>query len=122
VFIPVAEEEAGLITELDAWVLESACVASASWPVPLRVAVNLSAATFRNPDLPAGVAAVLHRTGLPANWLELEVTGPLLICHTDKALETLRALKQIGVRISLDDFGTGYSSLSYLRRFPFDKI
>ncbi len=122
VFIPVAEEEAGLITELAAWVLESACVAAASWPVPLRVAVNLSAARFRNPDLRAGVAAVLHRTGLPANRLELEVTESLLIRHADKALETLRALKQIGVRISLDDFGTRYSSLSYLRSFPFDKI
>ncbi len=121
IFIPIAEESR-LIIDLGAWVLENACATAASWPEPHYVAVNLSAAQFRPGNLPAEIAAVLRRTGLAAGRLELEVTESLLISHTEQALETVRALKQMGVRISLDDFGTGYSSLSYLRRFPFDKI
>jgi EAL domain-containing protein (putative c-di-GMP-specific phosphodiesterase class I) len=35
-------------------------------------------------------------------------------------LDTLQALKKIGVMLAIDDFGTGFSSLSYLRRFPID--
>lgn len=38
------------------------------------------------------------------------------------ALEIMRTLKHLGIRISMDDFGTGYSSLSYLRTFPFDGL
>jgi diguanylate cyclase (GGDEF)-like protein len=121
VFIPIAEAS-GLIAKLDAWVLETACAAAASWPVPHRVAVNLSAVDFRNANMPAEVADVLRRTGLAAERLELEVTETYLIGHADQALQALLALKKIGVRISLDDFGTGYSSLSYLHSFPFDKI
>jgi EAL domain-containing protein (putative c-di-GMP-specific phosphodiesterase class I) len=93
-----------------------------TWSVPHRVAVNLSAAQFRDGNLPDIVANILHRTGLPACRLELEVTESLLIDSADLALTALNALKRIGVSIALDDFGTGYSSLSYLRLFPFDKI
>ena len=31
------------------------------------------------------------------------------------AIDTLRGLKRIGVRLAIDDFGVGYSSLSHLR-------
>jgi predicted signal transduction protein with EAL and GGDEF domain len=121
IMIPIAEKSR-LISRLGAWVIEAACTSAMTWPVPHRVAVNLSAAQFRDGDLPAQVADILHRTCLPACRLELEVTESLLIDGTEQALEALRSLKGMGVRIALDDFGTGYSSLSYLRRFPFDKI
>ena len=65
---------------------------------------------------------MLRRTGLPAGRLELEVTESLLVSHPEEALKALRAVKQMGVRISLDDFGTGYSSLSYLSRLPMSKL
>ena len=119
--IPIAEKSR-LISRLGAWVIEAACASAMTWPVPHRVAVNLSAAQFRDGDLPAQVADILRRTCLPACRLELEVTESLLIDGTEQALATLRSLKGMGVRIALDDFGTGYSSLSYLRKFPFDKI
>ena len=121
VMIPIAESSR-LIQNLGAWVLETACAAAAKWPVPHRVAVNLSPAQFRHVDLPDLVADILCRTGLPAWRLELEVTESLLIDSPGVALTALRSLKRMGVRIALDDFGTGYSSLSYLRQFPFDKI
>ena len=120
-FIPLAEES-GLILPIGNWVLKSACAEAASWRRPLRVAVNLSPAQFRQSDLASRVAEILARTGLPAHRLELEVTEGVLIEDTEHALETLGELKSQGIRISLDDFGTGYSSLSYLLRFPFDKL
>jgi EAL domain-containing protein (putative c-di-GMP-specific phosphodiesterase class I) len=121
IMIPLAETSR-LILQLGAWVIEASCAAAVSWPIPHRVAVNLSAAQFRGGDLPDLVADILRRTQLPPCRLELEVTESLLIDDTDLALSVLRSLKKLGVTVALDDFGTGYSSLSYLRMFPFDKI
>jgi EAL domain-containing protein (putative c-di-GMP-specific phosphodiesterase class I) len=42
------------------------------------------------------------------------------MADADLAVERLRELKSVGVRLAMDDFGTGYSSLSYLSRFPVD--
>lgn len=41
---------------------------------------------------------------------------------TEAAIETLHALRAMGISIAIDDFGTGFSSLSYLRHLPVDKI
>ena len=124
-FIPVAEET-GQIQALGRWVLDAACAEAATWPAPLSVAVNLSAAQFRTgPDSQAIVAevrAALQRSGLAPQRLELEITESLLMNHTDQVLSTLHALHALGARIAMDDFGTGYSSLAYLWRFPFDKL
>jgi len=120
-FIPLAEE-CGLIAQLGAWVIRKACSDATAWPADKLVAVNLSPAQFRQPDLAKEILDILAETGLPAQRLEVEITESLLIEDPDRALATLRVLKQAGVRITLDDFGTGYSSLSYLQRFPFDKV
>ena len=40
----------------------------------------------------------------------------------ERAIETMKKLKKVGVKISLDDFGTGYSNFGYLRRFPIDSL
>lgn len=120
-FIPIAEES-GLIVPIGTWVLETACAKAASWPRPLRIAVNLSPVQFGDDGLVATVERALRRHDLPPGRLELEITEGVLINDVERALATVRALKALGVVIALDDFGTGYSSLSYLRRFPFDKI
>ncbi|WP_435749509.1 bifunctional diguanylate cyclase/phosphodiesterase [Thauera sp. AutoDN2] len=124
-FIPLAEDS-GLIVPIGAWVLHEACREAVRWQQqglpPMVVAVNLSAVQFHRTDLLETVRNALAQSGLPAACLELELTESLLIGDTDAALETVRQLKALGVRLSIDDFGTGYSSLAYLKRFAVDKL
>lgn len=120
-FIPVAEE-CGLIGAIGQWALRQACMAAASWPYGISVAVNLSSSQVRPDTLVLQVAAALAASGLAPDRLELEVTESVLMQDTSDTLATLHHLRELGVRIAMDDFGTGYSSLSYLRTFPFDKI
>jgi diguanylate cyclase (GGDEF)-like protein/PAS domain S-box-containing protein len=120
-FIPLAEES-GLIVPIGEWILREACREAASWPPPLRIAINLSPSQFRYGDLAGLVHAVLLETGFPAGRLELEITEGVLIGDFPRAVSILRRLKAMGVRIAMDDFGSGYSSLSYLQSLPFDKI
>ena len=124
-FIPVAEET-GLIVPLGRWVLREACAQSRLWHdaglASLRVAVNLSARQFEQPDLTEMIARVLAETGLQPGCLELELTESSVMRNADASARLLGELKQSGIHISIDDFGTGYSSLSYLNRFPIDKL
>lgn len=120
-FIPVAEES-GQIIDIGEWVLREACREAASWPNPLRISVNLSPVQFRYGDLATLVHEILFETGLPAAHLELEITEGVLVHDFSRALNQLRRLKSLGVRIAMDDFGTGYSSLPYLQSFPFDTL
>ena len=120
-FVQMAEET-GLIGVIGGWVLAEACRTAASWPMPLRVAVNLSPLQFRDANLVEMVDEVLLRTGLPPERLELEITENTMLETNSQTVDALWKLHGRGVRIALDDFGTGYSSLSYLRRFPFDTI
>lgn len=120
-FIPVAEET-GLIIQLGDWVLRQACTEAANWPDSVRVAVNISPIQFSRGNVTASVLSALAASGLPPYRLEVEITESVLLEKTEKNMETLMQLRELGVRIAMDDFGTGYSSLGYLRRFRFDKI
>lgn len=126
-FIPLAEET-GLILPLGLWVLEEACRQAQTWQMqyrlrkPLIVGVNLSARQFQHPGLVAEVAQALVKTGLPATSLKLEITESMMMVNAETAIETLYALKALGVRLAVDDFGTGYSSMAYLSSFPLDTL
>lgn len=88
----------------------------------ISVAVNLASPSFRRADLADEIAAVLSKSNLDPQMLELEVTESMLIQDVGATLKTLAQLRQLGVKLSIDDFGTGHSSLSYLRRFRADQI
>ena len=120
-FIPLAEE-IGLIIPIGAWVLRQATAEAAKWPGNTKIAVNLSPAQFKSPELIQTILNALARSGLAPERLEIEITESVLLQESGSALAVLHSLREVGIHISLDDFGTGYSSLSYLRRFPFDKI
>ena len=115
-------EDAGLLGEIGEWALRQACREAAGWSTSLRVAVNVSAAQFRDRSLAGIVAQALKQAGLPASRLELEITETVFMEATAANLDILHTLGAMGVRIALDDFGTGFSSLGYLRSLPFDKI
>jgi diguanylate cyclase (GGDEF)-like protein len=121
-----AVEESDLVYAIGEWVLRAACTQMQKWHemghTRLRVSVNLSAKQFQNRELPDLVDRVLAETGLPAEFLDLEITESTAMGNVDLSLLTMRALKDMGVRISIDDFGTGHSSLSYLKRFPIDTV
>jgi diguanylate cyclase (GGDEF)-like protein len=122
-FIDVAETS-GLIREIGRWVLRDACRQARRWRDqgwPVRVAVNLSAVEFRQPDLPDQIRETLDAAGLEPSLLELEITESAYMDQRAEGLEDeLRRVKDLGVRLAIDDFGTGYSSLAYLRWVPFD--
>ncbi|MEK6708383.1 MAG: EAL domain-containing protein [Pseudomonadota bacterium] len=145
-FIPIAEQS-GLIIPIGEWVLREACASMKRWhdagAPPIRIAVNVSVRQFMQPNLIQMVAAALAGSGLPPQFLELEITESCFMPAFDKkamggcadaccstpspllpngAMETLRTLKGMGVQITVDDFGTGYSNLGYLKKFPLDSL
>ncbi len=124
-FIPIAEET-GLILQVGHWVLQAACLQIKAWQrdglPPQRVAVNLSAHQFRQPELVETVVRVLDQTGVDPNLIELELTESAVMHNADVAVRRMLDLHEAGIRLAIDDFGTGYSSLSHLKRFPLDKL
>ncbi|NVM77422.1 EAL domain-containing protein (putative c-di-GMP-specific phosphodiesterase class I) [Duganella sp. SG902] len=124
-FIGLAEET-GLIVEIGAWVLRTACAQARGWiddgHGQLRIAVNLSPRQFGEPQLLSAIAEVLRDTGLPPSCLDIELTEGLFMHDVAQAVELLHKLKALGLALSIDDFGTGYSSFSYLRHFPIDVL
>lgn len=124
-FIPIAEET-GLIHELGQFVLLQAINCAKAWSdrvgKPFKVAVNVSAKQILEPEFPNILQSLLSDTGIRPELLELELTETGLIEESVLILDTLRAVRDMGVTIAIDDFGTGYSSLSYLHRFPINKL
>ncbi len=88
----------------------------------MSVAVNVSPAQFKSDRLVETIISALASSGLAARGWRSRSPRAFLLEESEKTLQTLHHLRELGVRVSMDDFGTGYSSLSYLRSFPFDKI
>lgn len=124
-FIPVAEQT-GSIDEIGMYVLSQAIGRVSRWRKmnhsDMIVAVNLSPAQFRNPQLGNDIMELLNKSSLPASALELEITEGVLLSGYPFIDDTINLFKKHGIGISMDDFGTGYSSLSYLRSYPFDTL
>jgi diguanylate cyclase (GGDEF)-like protein len=124
-FIHLAEDS-GLIIPIGFWVLHTACLQNQAWQAaglePMRLSVNFSARQFQQSSFVANVAQTLKETGLDPSWLELEITESSIMKDPEEAVQKLRELRTMGIKVAIDDFGTGYSSLSYLRQFPIDTL
>lgn len=124
-FIPVAEE-AGLIRSMSDWLVDEVCQQLNRWrqsclPVP-RVALNLSAKSFHEPDFSAQLEGRLRGHGLQPSDLMLEITESVMMDTRSITTANIQDLHARGFHLSLDDFGTGYSSLSYLHRLPIQEL
>jgi diguanylate cyclase (GGDEF)-like protein/PAS domain S-box-containing protein len=119
-------EETGLIGPLGEWVLRTACKQAKAWHESglgqLRMAVNLSARQFRQPNFAQQIAAILAETGVDASLLELEITESMVMQDLEKTKSILDELTGLRIAIAIDDFGTGHSSLAYLKRFPVEYL
>ena len=125
-FIPLAEDT-GHIVRLGSWVLRSACAQLARWQMNettrhLKIAVNVSARQFHQPDFVASVKDTVRAAGVDPCRLELELTESAILSDMDETIRRMNELRALGIRFALDDFGTGYSSLSYLKRLPLDQL
>ncbi len=124
-FIPLAEET-GLIMPIGEWALLEACRTAKQWIddgyEPISVAVNVSPKQFRYQDLASIVKGALTKTGLPGEYLEVEITETAVMDNVENAIEKLKSLREMGVHISVDDFGTGYTSISYLKQYPINTL
>jgi len=120
-FIPLAEET-GLIHSIGKWVLKNACKQMKVWHdeglTDASISINVSASQFQNRWFIEEVKNALAYSNLDSTFLHLELTETVMLNDSIKTIETMHALRNIGVKISIDDFGTGYSSLSYLRHLP----
>lgn len=120
-FIPVAEVT-GLIMPIGLWMLRRVCSQARAWQraghAGLVAAVNLSPRQLQQPDLAEQVREVLAETGLEPEMLEFEITETSAMLVSDELAQTLRKLRQLGVRLAIDDFGVGYSSLAHLKGLP----
>ena len=126
-FIEIAEEN-GAILPIGRWVMREACERFVAWqregltPPALFLCVNVSAREIQQPGFVGSVEETLAWAGLEPSRLILEITETALIKATTATVETLEALRTLGVRVVIDDFGTGYFSLSHLRQFPVDAL
>ncbi len=120
-FIPIAEKN-GLIINIGYWVLNQACTQYQNWMsqgiAPFKLSVNLSARQLQQPDLVERIRGILQATGMEPSYLELEITESYKFFDLNTAINTLKDLHQLGIKIAIDDFGIGYSSLSFLKNFP----
>ncbi|MEA5097582.1 MAG: EAL domain-containing protein, partial [Burkholderiaceae bacterium] len=124
-FIPIAENS-GLILSIGEWAMRAATRQMNAWIDAgfgtMTMSVNLSAAQFRQPDLPQLVMQILEETGLPPEHFEIELTESVAMENPQAAIEVMDDLSRRGIRLSIDDFGTGYSSLAHLKRFQVYKL
>ncbi len=130
-FIPPDEfvhlaEEIGLITEIERWVMLTACHDTVGLCEMLGedffVTVNISSVQCKSDQCWDVLGSVLEKSGLPAHCLKLEITERAMMENTTQVIELLKGVREIGVGLAIDDFGTGYSSLSYLKQFPINVL
>ncbi len=123
-FISIAEQN-GLIISIGEWVIQTACRQNKAWQdagyAPIRIGVNISVQQLQNADIVNQVKDILRETDLDPQYLELEITENIAMSHK-RYLETINALKDLGIKIAIDDFGTQYSSLNYLKQLSVDRI
>jgi EAL domain-containing protein (putative c-di-GMP-specific phosphodiesterase class I) len=119
-FIHVAEHT-GEIHAIGRWVIDQACAQARRWSdagTPRAISVNISPVQLGTGTLVPDVLSTLHRHGLPASLLNIEITETSAVADFRSAAKQLKELIDAGIGVALDDYGTAYSSLAMLRDLP----
>jgi len=124
-FIPALERE-GTICDLDMYVFEKVCKDIRRWldhgMKPVRVSVNFSKLHFKDERFAEHILDIIHRQGIPATYIEIELTEASGFESFDNFVEFSKIMRDNGIEVSIDDFGTGYSSLNVLKKLDVDII
>jgi predicted signal transduction protein with EAL and GGDEF domain len=123
-FLPLAEET-GLLLPIGAWVLRTAAEQIADWMstgCDVGVQINFSHRELNEPRMLSLIETTLADTGIPPERLGIEITERAAAADLDATIETVRAIRALGIHVSLDDFGTGFSSLAWLQQIPVDLV
>lgn len=120
-FIEIAEAS-GMIVQLGRWILNTACREAATWPVPVKIGINVSPIQLVKGDIIRDLQCALETSGLSPSRLLLEITESSFLEGEEEIMSVLREIRSLGISLALDDFGTGYASLGYISRFPIDVI
>lgn len=124
-FIPIFEKN-GFITEIDHFMISNVAANQRMWlDMGYKVgcvSVNVSRAHFAEKDLALQIRDMVDAAGCPHNLIEIELTESAFFDDQNAMIETIKALKSFGFKVSMDDFGAGYSSLNSLKDMPLDVL
>lgn len=121
-----AAEEGGLAERLGVWVVGEACRQARQWHeeglTDLRIAVNVSSRQLGVGDpFVKAVDQALSRQKLQPGSLEIEIAEQTLNSNS-RAVDLMKSLRDLGIRLTIDDFGTGGGSFVRLKGMPIDAV
>jgi len=124
-FIPMAEET-GQIYELERWIIETALkrklLFEEEGKKDLYISINLSSKSLSSEFNFTELEHIFSKYDIDYSHIVIEITETAIISDMGFAVERLKRLRRLGMKIALDDFGTGYSSLIHLKDLPIDIV
>ncbi|MCF2949098.1 EAL domain-containing protein [Paraglaciecola aquimarina] len=122
-FIPIAEQN-GFIHDIGSWVLQQACKVATKWTFDntVNLSVNVSVSQLMHNNMLDVLEKTLKESGFPAEKLHIEITESIFVEDIQLAIQKIKALQKLKIKVSVDDFGTGFSSLSLLQSIAADVV
>lgn len=119
-------EETDFMLPLGIWILQTAALQMLAWQKenvsPMSIGINISTRQFSQPNFVETIENVLSQTGLPPQYLELEIPETCFLQNPETAYETLNYLSSLKIKLCFDNFGSGNSALLHLQKVAFNTI